>query len=264
MFADLLHALPRERVLSCVFDALQQLCCDGGSGAEAVCDTAAITCALCSSLLLFDPRPLIPTAPFLRHASPLLCPKAACSRSCTLCCSSCQLSGCCICKCTSASWQTASAANTGQPAPRSPATLCRTRCLLLRRDCSDDFPNFRRQPHLQRERSADPLLFIVHYVQQVAPSCKLPLKLCGNIHLLRQRWWKSTFIPALLTPPPHGGSRSPPGPQFPDVLQRSRGAPPQPFCALITAPFAKKCCVGGHMQHTAAAAETVCISDSRN
>ena len=46
----------------------------------------------------------------------------------------------------------------------------------------------RRQPHLQRERSADPLLFIAHYVQQVAPSCKLPLKLCGNIHLLLQRW----------------------------------------------------------------------------
>ena len=24
--------------------------------------------------------------------------------------------------------------------------------------------------------------------------------------MFRQRWWKSTFIPALLTPPPHGGS----------------------------------------------------------
>jgi hypothetical protein len=43
-------------------------------------------------------------------------------------------------------------------------------------------------------------------VQQVAASGKLPLELCGNIHLFRQRWWKSTFIPALLTPPPHGGS----------------------------------------------------------
>jgi hypothetical protein len=59
---------------------------------------------------------------------------------------------------------------------------------------------------LQQERSADPLLFIAHYVEQVAASGKLPLELGGNIHLFRQRWWKSTFIPALLTPPPHGGS----------------------------------------------------------
>lgn len=118
------------------------------------------------------------------------------------------MSGCCICKCTSASWQPASAANTGQPAPRSPATLRRARCLLLRRDYSKEFSILAasRISHPQQERSADPLLFIAHYVQQVAASSKLPLELGGNIHLFRQRWWKSTFIPALLTPPPHGGS----------------------------------------------------------
>jgi hypothetical protein len=43
-------------------------------------------------------------------------------------------------------------------------------------------------------------------VQQVAATGKLPLELGGNIHLFRQRWWKGTFIPALLTPPPNGSS----------------------------------------------------------
>ena len=56
VFADLLPALPRERVLSRIRDTLLQLCCDGGSGAEAACDTAAIACALCSCRLLFGPQ----------------------------------------------------------------------------------------------------------------------------------------------------------------------------------------------------------------
>jgi hypothetical protein len=46
-------------------------------------------------------------------------------------------------------------------------------------------------------------------VQQVAATGKLPLELGGNIHLFRQRWWKSTFIPALLTPPASGSSLQP-------------------------------------------------------
>jgi hypothetical protein len=43
-------------------------------------------------------------------------------------------------------------------------------------------------------------------VQQVAATGRLPPDLGGNIHLFRQRWWRATFIPALLTPPPSGGS----------------------------------------------------------
>ena len=60
--------------------------------------------------------------------------------------------------------------------------------------------------HLQQQRSADPLLFISDYVRQVAATGKLPLELGGNIHLFRQRWWKGTFVPALLTPPPNGST----------------------------------------------------------
>jgi hypothetical protein len=63
-----------------------------------------------------------------------------------------------------------------------------------------------RVAHLQQQRSTDPLLFISDYVQQVAATGKLPLELGGNIHLFRQRWWKGTFVPALLTPPPNGST----------------------------------------------------------
>ena len=41
---------------------------------------------------------------------------------------------------------------------------------------------------MQQQRSADPLLFIGDYVQQVAATGKLPLELGGNIHLFRQRY----------------------------------------------------------------------------
>ncbi len=81
-------------------------------------------------------------------------------------------------------------------------------CPLPLRDYSKEFSVLAgsRIAHLQQQQSADPLLFIAHYVQQVAETGKLPLELGGNIHLFRQRWWKSTFIPALLTPPPNGSS----------------------------------------------------------
>jgi hypothetical protein len=52
VFADMLPALPRERVLSRMRDVLLQLCGDDG-GAEATRHTAAIACALCSCRLVF-------------------------------------------------------------------------------------------------------------------------------------------------------------------------------------------------------------------
>jgi len=68
--------------------------------------------------------------------------------------------------------------------------------------------HYRRQPHLAPAAGdAAPTL-----CSSLPTTCsRLPpqascLDFGGNIHLFRQRWWKSTFIPALLTPPPHGGS----------------------------------------------------------
>ena len=53
VFADVLAALPRERVLSRLRDVLLQLCCDGGGGSEVACDAGAIACALCICRLVF-------------------------------------------------------------------------------------------------------------------------------------------------------------------------------------------------------------------
>jgi hypothetical protein len=52
VFADVLPALPREKVLSRMREVLLQLCGDGG-GAEAGQDVAAIACSLCSCRLVF-------------------------------------------------------------------------------------------------------------------------------------------------------------------------------------------------------------------
>jgi hypothetical protein len=55
-------------------------------------------------------------------------------------------------------------------------------------------------------------------VQQVAATGRLPPDLGGNIHLFRQRWWKATFIPALLTPPPNGSSLPSPHAKLGELL----------------------------------------------
>jgi hypothetical protein len=208
VFADLLPALPRELVLSRVRDTLLQLCCDGGGGAEAVCDTAAIACALCSCRLVFGAQAADSYSTFLSS-----CVTAAASKGCLL-----PLLQTMLQLLPNERLlhlqvhQRIMAASIGgkyRPAsPSLPTTLRRSYYLLLRRDYSKEFSILAtsRISHLQQERSADPLLFITHYVQQVAATGKLPLELVGNIHLFRQRWWKSTFIPALLMPPPHGGS----------------------------------------------------------
>jgi hypothetical protein len=56
VFAEVLPALPRERVLSRLRDVLLQLCSENGMGSESTINTAAIACALCSCRLVFGPQ----------------------------------------------------------------------------------------------------------------------------------------------------------------------------------------------------------------